>query len=77
MPRELHPNAHTWQDAMTRIRIEYTEMPDLNLTPRQIRRLCGLPQEACDAAVASLVRSGFLCESRHGTLLRNGLGRRS
>lgn len=65
-----------WNDALTRIQVEYVEMPDLKLTPRQIGRLCNLPQDLCAAALAALVRTGFLLEAQGGTYLRRGLGRR-
>ena len=48
------------QEALTRIQMEYVEMPGLKLTPKQIGRLCGLPQETCEGALALLLRTGFL-----------------
>jgi hypothetical protein len=56
--------------ACARIRIEFIEMPDLKLTPAQVRRLCGLSHEACEAAVRSLVASGFLWQRPDGALRR-------
>jgi hypothetical protein len=56
--------------ARMRIQIEYIEMPDLKLTLAQLRRLCALPPDVCDAAVADLVRSGFLWKTGEGTFLR-------
>jgi hypothetical protein len=60
--------------ARTRIQIEYIEMPDLKLTLPQLRRLCALPLDVCDAAVAELLTSGFLWRTTKGMLLRRGLG---
>ena len=60
--------------ARTRIQIEYIEMPDLKLTIPQLRRLCALPVDVCEAAVAELVRSGFLWRTAEGMFLRGGLG---
>ena len=60
------------QEALTRIQMEYVEMPGLKLTPLQIGRLCGLPQEICEGALALLLRNGFLRQSRDGAFLRPG-----
>jgi hypothetical protein len=60
-------------DALWRIRVEYIEMPDLKLTSAQARRLWNLTQEACDVALAILVRSGFLGRTTDGRFLRRGL----
>ena len=56
-------------DALRRIRVEYIEMPDLKLTRAQARRLWNLPQDACDLALAILVRSGFLGQTTDGQVL--------
>ena len=61
----------TRQHALTRIQVEYVEMPDLKLTLRQIRRLCDLPQDACEAALVVLVSSGFLRQTQGGQFLRS------
>jgi hypothetical protein len=47
------------QEGLTRIQLEYLEMPGPKLTPRQIGRLCGLPQEICEGALALLMRTGL------------------
>jgi len=60
-------------DALWRIRVEYIEMPDLKLTRAQARRLWNLTQEACDVALAILVRTGFLGQTTDGKYLRRGL----
>jgi hypothetical protein len=59
--------------ARMRIQIEYIEMPQLKLTLAQVRRLCDLPQEVCETAMASLVSSGFLSRTREGSFLRPGI----
>ncbi|HMF97757.1 MAG TPA: hypothetical protein VKE96_25835 [Vicinamibacterales bacterium] len=56
--------------ACLRIRTEYIEMPDLKLTRAQVRRLCGLRQDVCDAAMRSLVHAGFLWETADGSFRR-------
>ena len=56
--------------ACARIQTEYIEMPDLKLTVAQVRRLCGLRAEICEAAIRVLVESGFLRQTPGGSLLR-------
>lgn len=62
--------------ACARIQTEYIEMPDLKLTVAQVRRLCGLRADVCDAAVRVLVANGFLCEAANGALLRRSASER-
>jgi hypothetical protein len=62
----------TTESARARIQIEYIEMPDLKLTLAQVGRLCNLPKDVCEAAIASLVESGFLSTSKTGSILRVG-----
>ena len=50
-------------DWLTRIEGEYREMPGLQLTERQMRRLWGLDGTTCALIVTALVASGFLCET--------------
>jgi hypothetical protein len=61
--------------AFTRIQVEYIEMPDLKLTPAQIRRLCDLPQDICEVAILALEESGFLWRAPDGRFIRRALGR--
>jgi len=63
------------QEALLRIRIEFIEMPDLKLTGPQARRLWNLSPETCDAALALLVRTGFLWRTPDDRFLRRGLVR--
>jgi len=67
----------TTESARARIQIEYIEMPDLKLTLAQVGRLCNLPKDVCEAAIASLVESGFLATSSGGSILRVGRGQMS
>jgi hypothetical protein len=55
---------------LTRIRMEYTEMPDLRLTERQARRLWNLDAPLCEQLLAALVGEGFLAQARDGAFLR-------
>jgi DNA-binding IclR family transcriptional regulator len=59
----------TPDEAANRIRLEYLEMPDLKLTLPQVRRLCDLPQDACESAVEALLSAGFLQQSGSGRFL--------
>ena len=53
-------------ELLSRIRAEYVEMPGLNLTTPQARRLWGLDREACDTALAALVDAKVLSRTREG-----------
>lgn len=61
-------------EAMTRIAMEYIEMPDMKLTAAQARRLWNIPAEVCDRALAALVARGFLVQTRTGAFLRRSSG---
>ncbi len=63
----------TDHDVRRRIQIEFIEMPGLKLSRDQIQRLCGVPADLCDVALATLVRSGFLRCKDDGSFLRGGL----
>ena len=62
------------EDLVTRIRMEYLEMPGLVLTSGQARRLWNVTPEVCDAILSTLVREEFLTETRWGAFLRRGGG---
>ena len=59
------------REALLKIQIEYVEMPQLKLTARQVQRLWSLPMEVCEAALAALIRQGFLVQSRDGVYVRH------
>ena len=59
------------REALVRIQTEYVEMPHLKLTPRQVQRLWNLPNEVSEAALAVLVRRGFLTQSSDGAYIRH------
>lgn len=67
-------DGHIPHDALIRIQMEYAEMPGLKLTPTQVGRLCGLPQDICERALARLSQTGFLCQAQDGAFLRPGVG---
>ena len=58
------------QDAMELIRLEYAEMPGLQVTARQAQRLWCLSDELCARALEGLVCSGFLVRKPNGTYAR-------
>lgn len=49
------------------IRAEYLEMPGLILTCQQIRRMWGMDDSICSAAIQELVGSGFLVRRPDGS----------
>ena len=63
-------------EALSRIEMEYVEMPGLKLTPSQVHRLCNLPQDVCASALDVLTRAGFLCQTSSGAFLRQSPGDR-
>ena len=67
------PTAST-QEWLELIRAEYLEIPGLNLTKEQVRRLWGLDSAVCDGLLAALVEAGFLrCNARQ-LYVRRDLG---
>jgi hypothetical protein len=58
------------REAEHRIEREYLEMPGLMLTATQTRKLFGLPQDVCDAALGALVQHDFLVRTARGAFLR-------
>jgi hypothetical protein len=71
-------NPTTWTQAgdrlepalLDRIRGEFREMPDLQLTLSQAQRLLGLAPEACQRAIDTLVESSFLRWTDSGAVVR-------
>jgi len=61
-------------DALTRIEMEYREMPDLKLTYWQARRLWNLDDDVCEAALTKLVAAKFLSRASDGRYVRRGVG---
>jgi hypothetical protein len=61
------PRVSEW---LTLIEAEYREMPGLQLTEPQMRRLWGLDAATCTVIIATLVSAGILCETpKHGYAL--------
>ena len=55
---------------LVRVQSEYLEMPGLNLTEAQARRLWGLDGNTCSVVLATLIKRGFLKRSTNGTYVR-------
>jgi len=63
----MHDDAHTVTGWLQLIQAEYREMPGLNLTKPQVRRLWSLDPATCDALLDALVAGQFLAmTSRNG-----------
>jgi hypothetical protein len=60
----------TIEDAITRLRAEFLELPGLRLKPEQVQRLCGVEQTMCKTALDSLVGERFLCVTVDGRYTR-------
>jgi hypothetical protein len=68
-------NANLDGDLLTRIRMEYIEMPDLRLTGQQASRLWNLDQAACDKILATLIQDHFLSQTGDGSYVMATAGR--
>ena len=67
---------NTVADWLQLIRAEYLEIPGLQLTKPQARRLWGLDAVTCDAVLAALVDVSFLRRTNAGAYVRaDGGGR--
>jgi hypothetical protein len=53
-----------------RVRSEFLEMPGLQLTPAQARRLWNLEGEMCRAVIDALIAEAFLRWTASGTVTR-------
>ena len=60
----------TIEDVLNRLRAEFLEMPGMQLKPEQVRRLCGVERELCQAVLDSLVDTKFLCVCADGRYAR-------
>jgi hypothetical protein len=59
------------EEVLQRIQGEYLEMPGLRLTTAQAQRLWGLERDTCEALLAALVDTKFLCRTRDGAFIRH------
>jgi hypothetical protein len=60
----------TIEELLSRLRAEFLEMPGMQLKPEQVRRLCGVEREVCQAVLDSLVDAKFLCVCADGRYAR-------
>jgi hypothetical protein len=60
----------TVPEIVERVRGQFLEMPGLQLTARQIERLCGIEADICQAVLDTLVDAKFLLEKRNRTYAR-------
>jgi hypothetical protein len=68
--RRIQPSTPGMAALIVRVQSEYLEMPGLNLTEAQARRLWGLDGATCADVLATLIKRGFLRRSAHGTYVR-------
>jgi hypothetical protein len=68
---EWSMGSQSHDDALRRVRGEYTEMPGLRLTTAQAQRLWGLDRASCDALLDAHVDSTFLVRTRDGAFVRS------
>ena len=61
-----------WNEAMTRVRGEFDEMPCLRVTSRQAGMLFGLSETVSRWVLNRLARDGFLEQARDGEYIRRG-----
>ncbi len=57
---------NTLGDVLNRLRSEFSEMPGLRLTPRQVERLCGVDPMQCQGLLNALMEERFLRVSSDG-----------
>jgi hypothetical protein len=55
---------------LNRIRAEFMEMPGLQLTDKQVQRLCGVERTVCQLVLDALVEMRFLSVKVDGTYAR-------
>jgi hypothetical protein len=58
------PFTQTSPEILERVRGQFLEMPGLQLTARQIERLCGVEADVCQAVLDTLVETKFLLLKR-------------
>jgi hypothetical protein len=57
-------------EVLHRIRAEYVEMPDLQLTIKQAHRLFGVEPQLCETILDMLVKERFLCMKANSAFVR-------
>lgn len=64
------PTPETWMDWADLLRAEYSEMPGLSLSARQVERLWNLEPVWTTTLLSHLVETGFLLRTSRGTYVR-------
>ena len=67
---DVVPGGPLLEVALQRAKADFLEMPGLQLTTAQARRLWMLDSGICDAVLAELVGARFLAHSRDGSFVR-------
>jgi hypothetical protein len=67
---DVLPGGPLFELALQRAKADFLEMPGLQLTTAQARRLWMLDSGVCDAVLAALVGAQFLARSRNGSFVR-------
>ena len=67
---DVVPGLPVFELALKRAKADFLEMPGLQLTTAQARRLWMLDSGVCDAVLAELVGARFLARSRNGSFIR-------
>jgi hypothetical protein len=73
----MNPQHSTATHWLHLVQAEYLEMPGLNLTRPQIRRMWSLEREACDALIEHLLITRFLRRTAHDAYVLNSASPRS
>lgn len=68
----MTPEQSALTDWLHLVQAEYLEMPGLQLTRPQIRRLWGLEDDTCDALLEQLLATHFLRRAPHDAYVLDG-----
>ena len=63
-----------FQSLMDRVGAEFREMPGMQLTTRQVQRLCGVDPSLCQTVLDSMVAAGLLSVTADGRYARAAAG---
>ena len=70
----LRATAMSFATVVDRVRLDFVEMPEMELTLAQAVRLWSLGMDDCRYVIDSLVDAGFLAWTPRRTIIRNGRG---
>ena len=69
-PEGTEARAQVMRDLTRRIQGEYAEMPGLNMTLSQARRLLAIDEATCTAVFRTLIKRGVLRRTTDGRYVR-------